>query len=62
MSGRTTNGSVLSHVDAVPPDSVFNVAALYKQDKHPQKVNLSVGGEFEVVLITNRDESNSAIL
>lgn len=44
-AGKAQNGSVFSHVEQAAPDSVFNVAALFRQDKHPKKVNLSVGGK-----------------
>ena len=43
-AGKGRNGSVFAHVEQAAPDSVFNVAALFRQDKHPKKVNLSVGG------------------
>lgn len=42
--GKGRNGSVFAHVEEAAPDVVFNVAAQFKQDKHPKKVNLSVGG------------------
>lgn len=44
-AGKAQNGSVFAHVEQAAPDSVFNVAALFRQDKHPKKVNLSVGGK-----------------
>ena len=42
MAGK----SRFADVPLAPPDGVFNVLALYKEDEDPQKVNLSVGGEI----------------
>ena len=36
--------SSFAHVEAAPPDAVFNLSALYKQDPHPDKVDLGIGG------------------
>ena len=49
-AGRGRNGSLFAHVEQAAPDSVFNVAAMFKQDKHPKKVNLSVGGKLGSLL------------
>jgi aspartate/tyrosine/aromatic aminotransferase len=37
--------STFQVVEPAPPDAVFNVLTLYKEDTNEQKVNLSVGGE-----------------
>lgn len=42
MAGK----SRFSEVELAPPDAIFNVLARFKDDKDPQKVNLSVGGEL----------------
>lgn len=47
--GKGRNGSVFSHVEEAAPDAVFNVAALFREDKHPKKVNLSVGGAIKII-------------
>ena len=36
--------SIFQEVETAPPDPVFGVLARFKDDKTPQKVNLSVGG------------------
>ena len=38
--------SRFSDVPLAAPDGIFNVLALFKEDEHPNKVNLSVGGEI----------------
>ena len=59
MAGK----SRFSDVPLAPPDGIFNVLAQFKEDEHPQKVNLSVGGEMSwrsiVFLIVASRQSSS---
>lgn len=36
--------SIFQEVGTAPPDPIFGMLARFKDDKTPQKVNLSVGG------------------
>lgn len=36
--------SSFAHVEVAPPDALFNLSALYKQDPYPDKVDLGIGG------------------
>ena len=38
--------SKFADVSVAAPVEVFAVSAAYREDTHPQKVNLSVGGKF----------------
>ena len=35
--------SSFAHVEVAPPDALFNLSALYKQDPYPDKVDLGIG-------------------
>lgn len=37
--------SIFSDVPQAPPVAVFKLTADFREDGHPQKVNLGVGGE-----------------
>lgn len=39
-----TQESIFQEVGTAPPDPIFGVLARFKDDKSPQKVNLSIGG------------------
>ena len=38
--------SIFSDVPQAPPVAVFKLSADFREDGHPQKVNLGVGGKF----------------
>lgn len=39
--------SIFSDVPQAPPVAVFKLTADFREDDHPQKVNLGVGGKVE---------------
>lgn len=40
--------SIFSDVPQAPPVAVFKLTADFREDSHPQKVNLGVGGNVNV--------------
>jgi hypothetical protein len=42
--------SVFNDIINDPPIEVFEVTRSFNEDKHPNKVNLGVGGKFEMSL------------
>ena len=46
--------SVFSEVPQAPPVAVFKLTADFREDSHPQKVNLGVGGESRMLQLMLR--------
>lgn len=57
-SKRVKMSSIFSHVEMAPPVEVFHLKDQFLADNYPNKINLTVGGEFLHRLLLSRECSN----
>lgn len=58
-SKRVKLSSLFSHLEVAPPVEIFNLKDRYLADNHPDKINLSVGGEPLHLLLSHMNATTS---